>query len=64
MCSSPSPAYNPVSVVCVSRAAAGKVTLVNGDVYEGEFKDEKYNGRGEEEATWLLPSLLICSTSD
>ena len=27
---------------------AGKQTRADGSVYEGEFKDDKYNGRGEE----------------
>ena len=37
-----------MSIVCHSRAAAGKHTSVDGSVYEGEFKDDKYNGKGEE----------------
>ena len=27
---------------------AGKQTKADGRVYEGEFKDDKYNGKGEE----------------
>ena len=34
-------------MVCDLRAAAGKLTWANGDVYEGEFKDDKRNGKGE-----------------
>ena len=36
-----------MSVVCDSRTAAGKFTAANGDVYEGECKDDKRNGKGE-----------------
>ena len=37
-------------MVCNSRAAAaaGKTTLADGRVYEGEWKDDKQNGKGEE----------------
>ena len=35
-------------MVCDSRAAAGKYTFADGTVYEGEYKDDKYNGKGEE----------------
>ena len=35
-------------MVCDSRAAAGKFTWANGNVYEGDWKDDKQNGQGEE----------------
>ena len=35
-------------MVCDSHAAAGKFTRAAGDVYVGEFKDDKFNGKGEE----------------
>ena len=40
------------SMVCDSRAAAGKLTWANGDAYEGEWKDDKRNGKGEERGGW------------
>ena len=36
------------STVCDSRAAAGKFTGANGEVYEGGWKDNKKEGKGEE----------------
>ena len=50
-------------MVCDSSVATGKSTGADGAVYEGEFKDGTFNGRGEEQATRLLPSLLMCSAS-
>ena len=35
-------------MVCDSHAAAGKLTRTSGDVYEGEWRDDKQNGKGEE----------------
>ena len=35
-------------MVCDSCAAAGKLTWTSGDVYEGEWRDDKRNGQGEE----------------
>ena len=35
-------------MVCDSRDAAGKYTWADGRVYEGEWKDGKRNGKGEE----------------
>ena len=35
-------------MVCDSRAAAGKLTWADGRVYEGEWRDNKRNGKGEE----------------
>ena len=37
-----------MSMVCGSRAAAGRHTWLDGKVYEGEWKDGKRNGKGEE----------------
>ena len=35
-------------MVCDSRAAAGEYTWPDGKVYEGEYKDDTKNGKGEE----------------
>ena len=35
-------------MVCDSHDAAGKYTWADGRVYEGEWKDGKRNGKGEE----------------
>ena len=37
-----------VSMVCDSRAAAGKNTWKDGREYVGEWKDGNWNGKGEE----------------
>ena len=37
-----------MSVAYDSRAAAGKATTADGYVYEGEWRDDKQNGKGEE----------------
>ena len=35
-------------MVCGSRVVAGRHTWLDGKVYEGEWKDGKRNGKGEE----------------
>ena len=37
-----------LGMVCDSRAAAGNKTCMSGEVYDGEWKDDKRNGKGEE----------------
>ena len=37
-----------MGMVCDSRAASGKLTWPDGRVYDGEWKDDTMNGKGEE----------------
>ena len=40
--------------MCMGVCGTGVLKLTNGDVYDGEWKDNKKNGRGEGERSWLL----------
>ena len=46
-------------MVCDSHAAAGKLTLTSGDVYEGYFEDDKRNGKGEEREGEVVNSRAV-----